>query len=136
MKRETTYVNTKVFGFLNSNRFRKISNNDLTNKIFAILSNLYLNWVSNQCDKNLTRITTFVVNGNLGAGCLQPNEYAMYLCMSSTDLYCALYICFGRGSKKNKRKKKVATRYHVALCCSSNSTAWTPKSVIIWIRFS
>ena len=85
---------------------------------------------------NLISVATLVVNGNLGAGCLQPNEYAMYLCMSSTDLYCALYICFGRGSKKNKRKKKVATRYHVALCCSSNSTAWTPKSVIIWLLFS
>ena len=85
---------------------------------------------------NLISVATLVVNGNLGAGCLQPNEYAMYLCMSSTDLYCALYICFGRGSKKNKRKKKVATRYHVALCCSSNSTAWTSKSIIIWLLFS
>ena len=80
-----------------------------------------------QATGNLISVATLVVNGNLGAGYLQPNEYAMYLCMSSTDLYCALYICFGRGSKKNKRKKKVATRYHVALCCSSNRTACTPK---------
>ena len=51
-------------------------------------------------------------NGNLGAGCLQPNEYAMYLRMYyvSTDTIC------NSKSQKNWKSHK----------CSNFSCKWKP----------
>ena len=57
---------------------------------------------------NLISVATLVVNGNLGEGCLQPNEYAMYnyVCLVLISIVPCTFASEGE-VRKTKGKKKL-----------------------------